>query len=432
MRTAGNRRCTQMDADNGERRTTTSGQDWCPIRFRLRWLRGQGIGIRNDERGGPATRQWSTATISWPLTAVCCLLVLGGSLYAEPTVQITDEVVVAEGETYKIELSKEKGEFSLFAKDADGNWQGLVCDGGERFWYGLNLGGGEARTSQHKPDISIVERDGVTVIETVCRVNAEFGIIHRGAYALRDRWVLCRSQLLCEELPQDAHILRIGPRCDASTERFSSYAFRDEKDKLHAGAIAKLGEPDQYVGVRSWGRQGDVARDLSPTTPYLSLHNPDTGAHIAFVYPMYERFWGDKHIFLQVYHDERNYLYTAYADRGAFGGEFPFCIYADNTGGPQQLEEALPAILGDAELLIETGVTPIRALTLEKETREALDALLPGLEAAWRRLEGQSRTDEIARRLWLSRRLWRQANLAVRATQFEASLELAREAAAVP
>ena len=251
------------------------------------------------------------------------LLLLPCLAHAQPTLTQTEETLTVQAEAYRVEFALARGSFALWVADNQGAWQAVLRDDGEPFWFGLNTAKGEARTSDNRPTFSVSRRKGILVVEVTCPVSQEPGILHRACYGFTSQWVLCRSQIDCQALPARASIVRVAPRGDVSTTRLPHYAFRDADGKLQAGAIADLGEPDQYVGVGGWG-VGATTPALCARLPYLSLYNPESGAHVAFVYPMYESLWSGMATFLQVYTGGANYLYAGCGPRRALGHQYAF------------------------------------------------------------------------------------------------------------
>jgi hypothetical protein len=377
------------------------------------------------------------------------LSLLGGPALAAPQLAESEQAVIVEGETYRLAFSKEVGTLEIFVRNRAGEFVAVRREGGESPWYGYNDATGEYRTSQHRPEIVRRDAGDVPALDVTCPVDPQAGTLHRARYLFFDRFVIGRSQLVADSIPPGSGILRIAPRFDADITAFPGYALRGappgppevegEMGLLRVGAWSDLGERETYVGVRPWGTRGVQVAALDPTRPYLALHNPQTGAQVAFAYPRYEEFWSGLHLFVQLYTGGYNYWYTGFGDADLFGGEFPFCLCADNTGDLAALEATVTEAIATAQDLIDREVLPIQAITARKKAAALLEELRPQVEEAWKRLEEQPRDAVLTRRLWLSRQWWREAEAHLRASvgngrravPYRASEALARQSVAV-
>ena len=352
-----------------------------------------------------------------------------------PGAEVSDspDSVILTGAHYRLVLGRDSGYVEPQVLVA-GQFASLVREGGEQGWYGYNDAAGEKRTSQHRAEIEVSQAGEDPVVEVRCPVDPTAGAEHEALYVPQDDFVAVRSQLRFETPPEGLSIPRVAPRWDLDTKRLTHFAFRAEDGSLNQGSVAALGPPDVYVGVAAWGERGCRARDFDPQRPYLAFYNPQTRATFAVIYPFHDRLWRGRRMFLQVYHGGCNYVYSGLGDPDPADREFVFCFYADDTGGIERLEQRLPDILAAVERLVDTKVLPVETILAEKAARARLAELRPQVTAALRtaaeQLSAASPDDapELARKLWLARWLWREAEKHLHAGESSGAASLGEEA----
>jgi len=290
-------------------------------------------------------------------------------------------VLLAEGQAYRLWSWTGVAALDVEARDAQGNWWPFTRKGGETGWYGYNLqNAGEVRSSAAKLHLTEEQRAGVGVKVAACEL--EPGVRHRAEYMAGPSFCIVVTELMAQQQPEGAGIIRLAPRFDIDIKRFTCYALRNGRGILHTGTIQALAARPAYVGVGTWGGPGCSLADLDPQRPYLAFFRPSGGPLLAFIYPHTRTLWiGGRH-FLQLWEKDANYFYSGMFDRGHFNETTAFVIYARADGDLEAFEAELPTVLQRVDELAASGAVKLPALAAAHEMQQRMAALRSSLSPA--------------------------------------------------
>jgi len=278
---------------------------------------------------------------------ISATLAAASSVFAAPSVQVTDAAVVVRGGGYELRVSKTAGVFDLLVRSgSQGELVSVMRPGGEHGWYGYDLNAGGGRNTQGtRPEVAVRNHARGVTVSVHCLLDPQAGISHLAQYDCLDDCVIVCSRY-DGPIPQaGAALVRTGPKLDVDITRLDHYLFHDETGGGHSGELTGRTR-DFYVGARPWDGT-EAAKEFDAKRPYQMLYGP-TGTKLAVVYPFADEIWRGQSRFLQLYRDGGNYWYTGVGATSAFGRDFVVCLYTDDTPDESRLDSRIPALLAEA------------------------------------------------------------------------------------
>ncbi|MBM3499184.1 MAG: hypothetical protein FJX74_10995 [Armatimonadetes bacterium] len=320
-------------------------------------------------------------------------LALMGAVRCAPA---TAAPVQLSGEGWRVELSREAGTFDLLAQPAgEAEFVSLLRAGGERPWYGYNVGSAEGRTSESTPTVEGDPERGPLRVH--CELDPDHAVTHEAVYYLRPEGLVVVSRFGSSALTPEGSIVRFAPKLDVDLSLLTHYAFVDAEGRRHQGAVMDLGERNAYAGVGAWEPGRDVVDRLNAERPYMLLYNPERAVSLGVILPLYESVWREAGSFLQMYQGGFNFWYTGFAPMSRLRGERIVILYLRQSGSPEGIEADAPRLCREVEDGIQRGeieapevremLAAAAAFDPEAEALSARLAEEPPTGAAWLALE---------------------------------------------
>lgn len=329
---------------------------------------------------------------------------------------------------YQLCFFKTKGTFEFLVKDREGNLHPIHNPQGESPWFGYNSSRGEVRSSQNVPTRLEVKKQGEWFrISLVVPLGEE--ALYEGEFFVADDLVTIRS-LIMGGKEGKISIVRVAPRFEVDIKVFPRFAFSIPGGTI-SGVAEELGRPG-YAGVGGWGGPKSYG-SFDPVSPFFALYNPDLEVGFLILYPFYERLWKGKHIFLQLWNDEINYLYAGWGDEKDLGKEFLFAIAPLKVSSPQGIAGKAEQLDREIEEEVKKGELPfpslLKVLEMERKIERSWEICQNFIERRIPQLENSSLSQlrEWEERLFEVQRLFLSSKIALERGDYEASLLYAEE-----